>query len=110
MESSSETVANKIVQINNDSLYEIDDDLAGLLIQPFEIEPLSDSQFQKSVKDLQSSPVEIHRSPLSNLTNTSSVASAQFRRVPVMPTSDKMMNFIPHFAENCVVNINFNYK
>ena len=27
-----------------------------------------------------------------------------------MPTSDRMMNFIPHFSENCVVNINFNYK
>jgi hypothetical protein len=100
----------KIVPINNDSLYEIDDNLADLLTQPFEIEPLSDSQFQKTVKDLQSSPVEIHRSPLSNLTNTSSVESVQFRRMPVMPTSDKMMNRIPHFAENCVVNIHFNYK
>ena len=107
VESSSETVTNKIVLINNDSLY---DDLADLLTQPFEIESLSDSQFEKTVKDLQSSPVEIHRSPLSNFTNTSSVESAQFRRMPVMPTSDKMMNFIPHFAENFVVNINFNYK
>jgi len=103
-------LTNKIVPINNDSLYEIDDDLADLLTQPFEIEPLSDSQFEKTVKDLQSSSVEIHRSPLSNFTNTSSVESAQFRRMPMMPTSDKMINFIPHFAENCVVNINFNYK
>ena len=70
-ESSSETVVNNIVPINNDSLYEIDDDLVDLLTQPFEIEPLSDSQFQKTVKDFQSFPVEIHRSPLSNLTNTS---------------------------------------
>jgi len=104
VESSSETVTNKSVPINNDSLYEIDDYLADLLTQPFEIEPLSDSQFQKTVKDLQSSPVEIHRSPLSNLTNISSVESAQFRRMSVIPTRDKMMNFIPHFAENCVVN------
>jgi hypothetical protein len=110
VESSSETVTNKIVPMNNDSLYEIDDYLADLLTQPFEIEPLSDSQFQKTVKVLQSSPVEIHRSPLSNLTNISSVESAQFRRMSVIPTRDKMMNFIPHFAENCVVNINFNYK
>jgi hypothetical protein len=79
VESSSETVTNKIVPINNDNLYEIDDYLADLLTQPFEIEPLSDSQFQKTVKDLQFFPVEMHRSPLLNLTNTkfSSVEFAQ---------------------------------
>jgi hypothetical protein len=34
VESSSETVTNKIVPMNNDSLYEIDDYLADLLTQP----------------------------------------------------------------------------
>lgn len=78
------------------------DDLADILDEPFHDNEqpltLSNSQLNKTIQDLQSSPV-----PLSEITNTA------ISKKTVMPITDKVVHFQPSFAAGCVVNINFNY-
>jgi hypothetical protein len=72
---------------------------------PFDLEPLSNSQLQNTISDLQSSPALPQQIPLGDVTNRNTAISKN----TVMPFHDKMVYFQPRFAENCVVNINFNY-
>lgn len=64
--------------------------------EPFYLEPLSNSQLQNTISDVQSSSALPHQIPLGDVTSRNTAIS---KNTVMPPYNDKMVYFQPRFVE-----------